>query len=296
MKILKTKTDKNVLKKKTFKQSRNWCFTDFKLLDFNKIWNEYRDIIRYICVGEEICPKTKKKHYQGWIQFVNKKRMSRVKNILNSKEIHLEPCRGNEIDNNKYCQKEGKHSTFGKYIIQGQRTDLEEIKKMIDNSVPMLEVANNYFSDYIRYFRGLERYQEMVQKNKTKMFRKIKTTLIMGPTGCGKTRKAVESCSSYYKITGSSLKWFDGYDGEKTLIIDEYANDLKITTLLNILDGYQLRLPVKGGFTYANWTRVFITTNLKELHSKANLAHQDALFRRIDECDNMWITDASMIR
>ena len=27
------------------------------------------------------------------------------------------------------------------------------------------------------------------------------------------------------------------------------------------LDGYQLRLPIKGGHTYAYWNKVYITTN-----------------------------------
>ena len=59
-------------------QSRNWCFTDFELLNFEQIYEENKDLIRYICVGNEICPKTKKKHKQGWIQFINKKRMNGV--------------------------------------------------------------------------------------------------------------------------------------------------------------------------------------------------------------------------
>jgi len=64
-------------------------------------------------------------------------------------------------------------------------------------------------------------------------------------------------------------------------VIDEYANQVKITRLLGILDGHLLRLNMKGTFGYANWDLVIITTNLDVLHSKANPLHQDALERRI---------------
>jgi hypothetical protein len=87
-----------------------------------------------------------------------------------------------------------------------------------------------------------------------------------------------------FKISGDALQWWDGYDGEKSILIDEYDNQIPITRLLNLLDGYHLRLPVKGGFTYAAWTKVIITTNLNplELHPNAKQQHRAALHRRIN--------------
>jgi len=38
-------------------QSRNWCFTDFKNIElefYKNIFEEHKDIIRYICIGVEI--------------------------------------------------------------------------------------------------------------------------------------------------------------------------------------------------------------------------------------------------
>ena len=55
------------------KRCRNWCFTSFEKIHVKKIYEDQKDIIRYICVGDEICPKTGKKHYQGWLQLVNPK-------------------------------------------------------------------------------------------------------------------------------------------------------------------------------------------------------------------------------
>ncbi len=114
-----------------FTQSRNWCFTDFDLLDWSKIFKREEDI-RYICWGLETCPQTKKKHYQGWIQIDKKKRLGGMKKVCQSKKLHLEACRGTEGQNEKYCQKDNLYKKEGEFTTQGKRTDLDELKKIID--------------------------------------------------------------------------------------------------------------------------------------------------------------------
>lgn len=264
-------------------QSRNYCFSDFQLLDIKKIYENYSDIIRYVCWGKEVCPKTLRDHYQGWIQFINKKRFNGAKKIFGCNKIHIESCYGNEFDNDKYCKKDGKYQSIGQFISQGYRSDIEQIKNKIDNGGTMLECANDNFQLYLQYGRGLKEYKNMVDKKKRKAFRKVNVKVYSGSTGTGKTRRAMDQKKDVFKITGSSLDWWDGYEGEEIIVIDEYNNDVPITKMLNILDGYELRLPIKGSFTYANWNKVIITTNLdmNEIHPCAKSEHKKALFRRI---------------
>lgn len=266
------------------KQARNYCFTDFELLRWEHIFETHKDKIRYVCWGTEKCPSTHKVHYQGWIQFHTKRTLGGVKKIVNSKKIHLESCRGSEFDNEKYCKKDGNYKSLGKFIKQGQRTDLEKIYQDIKEGKKLEDIWNDEdgFKTYCQYRNGIKDAKEHFDKVNRKEFRKVKVNYCFGPTGTGKTRYAMKH-KDVFKIHGSELNWFDGYDGEKTLVIDEYANDIKITKLLGLLDGYQLRLPIKGGFTYANWNKVIITSNLnpKELHNLANDIHRTALFRRI---------------
>lgn len=263
------------------KQARNYCFTDFQLLDLETIYNENKDIVRYICWGEEVCPSTKKKHNQGWIQFFNKKRFGGVKRLFGCKKIHIEACYGNEFKNDKYCKKDNKFKQLGKFVTQGQRTDLEDIKKNIIKGAKLKNVMNDHFETYCRYRNGIKDFYQVTQKEISKKWRDIKVEYVWGSTGTGKTRYAMKEAQ--YKITGDALQWWDGYENEKTILIDEYDNNIPITQMLNILDGYHLRLPVKGGFTYAHWNRVIITSNLSPdmLHTNAKEAHRDALFRRI---------------
>ena len=263
-------------------RSRNYCFTDFKLLDLKTLYNDYKDIIRYICWGEELCPKTNKKHYQGWIQFYNPKRFNGVKKLFD-KSTHIEACRGNEYNNDKYCKKDNKFQQYGKFISQGQRTDLENIKLNIDKGLSKKEVIDSNFETYCRYRNGINDYINIKEQENRSKFREVTTEFIYGKTGTGKTKYGM--AHSQYKITGDNLQWWDGYNGETSILIDEYDNNIPITKLLNILDGYKLRLPIKGGFTYANWHNVIITSNLtkNELHPNAKPQHREALFRRINK-------------
>ncbi len=272
----KTMTKSNKTTKRV--RSRNWCFTDFELINFQEIYTMYKDIIRYICWGVETCKKTQKKHHQGWIQLMNPKDMMPVKRLLGGK-CHLEKMNGSEYQNEKYCKKDGKYTHVGKFVSQGQRSDIESIKKTLDEGGTMYEVAQDHFGDYIRYHKGFERYKELVDQKNSKEFRKVEVIIHRGPTNSGKTREAV--ANSEFLISGDSLNWWDGYQGEKSITIDEYSNQVNVTQMLRFLDGYQCRLAIKGGFTYARWTKVFITTNLEELHINAKQEHQDAFERRI---------------
>ncbi|RYQ44121.1 replication protein [Bifidobacterium pseudolongum subsp. globosum] len=54
---------------------------------------------------------------------------------------------------------------------------------------------------------------------------------------------------------------FDGYQGEATLILDEFDGTLPLSLLLNVLDGYRLELPARYSNRLAKYTRVIIISN-----------------------------------
>lgn len=264
-------------------QARNYCFTDFELLKWGDIYAENKDIIRYICWGEEVCPSTKKKHYQGWIQFYNKKRLGGIKRMCRSKKIHLEACYGNEYDNQKYCTKDGAYTALGKFITQGHRSDLEDIQISIKDGNKIKDIMDNHFETYCKYRNGIIDYKKECDKERAKEERKVEVIILSGTTGTGKTMAAMKEAT--YKIDACTLNWWDGYEGDKCICIDDYDNDVNITRMLTLLDRYTVRLPIKGGFTYAMWDKVYITTNLKkeEIHCRAKERHIKAFWRRVTE-------------
>jgi len=122
--------------KKRDSLAKRWCFTDF--IDKYKSEEERKSflvpklsspqIIDRSIVGREICPETKKIHYQGYIEFNTKKRMKQVKDYLASSFIHVEICKGNRDDNVEYCGKDGDividYTKNPKHIYSEQELDL----------------------------------------------------------------------------------------------------------------------------------------------------------------------------
>jgi len=219
--------------------------------------------------------------------------MAGIKKLFNDNTVHIEKRKGTREEARDYCKKDNKYIETGKWIKgQGHRTDLESFVQDLQDGKKLSEVMLDQPALYCQYRNGLKDIAASVIKKKTTEFRKLEVVLITGPTGTGKTREAMKEAT--YRIQGTQLNWWQDYDAEDCICIDEYSNDVKITELLNFLDGYQLRLNVKGSHTYANWRKVYITTNLKlnEIHKEAKQAHRDALFRRITTIKDLWPNDA----
>jgi len=258
---------------------RNWAFTDFELIDWESVFKA-DDNIRYVCFGEEKCPESGRTHYQGWLQLEKPRRLSTLKKQTN-KTIHFEGCRGTEFDNEKYCTKDGSYQSFGQFKTQGFRTDLTGIFEQIESGAPLYDVAKANPQLFCQYRNGINQFKSMSDDKTCPAWRDVEVVVICGSTGTGKTREAMKEAT--FKINGSELQWWDGYDNDEVICIDEYDTDVSITKILNILDGYKLRLPIKGGFTYAKWKKVYITSNvrLNDWHSQAKQEHRNALYRRI---------------
>ncbi len=89
---------------------------------------------------------------------------------------------------------------------------------------------------------------------------------IYGPTGSGKSRRAHRESEalcpgSVLWLPDQSLRWFDGYNGHKGLVLDDFTGDAELPFLLRLLDRYPLKVPIKGGFMEFVGRIVWITSN-----------------------------------
>ena len=85
-------------------RSRAWCCTIFNLEEYPPL--AARDDILTLVVGEEICPDTKRVHYQGYVRFNNVVRGAALKKLAPTS--HWEVRRGSEDQAIAYCRKDGK--------------------------------------------------------------------------------------------------------------------------------------------------------------------------------------------
>lgn len=84
---------------------------------------------------------------------------------------------------------------------------------------------------------------------------------LCGPTGCGKTRTAFSESEPLVPwISGSSLKWFDGYSDQEVAVFDDFRKEMcSFAWFLRLLDRNPVCPEVKGGHCYFNPRVIYIT-------------------------------------
>lgn len=248
----------------TQERSRNVMFTVFAsqtepllLLD-PEAWPG----IRYCVYQRELCPTTNREHFQGYAEFDAPVRWPTVQSWPGMETAHLEARLKSQRHAIRYCTKEETRIegpwTWGEAANQGARTDLAQVKRRLDEGASMAEIAQEHFSDFVRYERGFASYRRMVGLRRTwpTLF-----TIIVGPTRTGKTRRAWELAGpeAYSK---NKTAWWDGYDQQENVVWDEfYGSCCPFTELLQILDRYPYAVNQKGKTTEFVARHIYFTTN-----------------------------------
>jgi len=134
--------------------------------------------------------------------------------------------------------------TYGEEPQQGKRSDLDEVKRLIDGGATVESIADSHFADWCRYRQSFKEYSLL---RSPKRNWQTTVTVYWGPSGCGKTRRAAyEAGPDAYWLnnTGGNVLWWDGYDGQETLVIDEFYGWIKYTDMLRIIDRYPYAVQV----------------------------------------------------
>lgn len=116
---------------------------------------------------------------------------------------------------------------------------------------------------YCQYKSGVEKLMQRKEQNLPR--KPMKVTWVYGPTGTGKTYWCVEQAKllygdDYWTTAPGDLKWFDGYCGQRCVIIDDFRKgDCKFAFLLRLFDQYRLSVQVKGGFVMFTPEHIYVT-------------------------------------
>lgn len=196
-------------------------------------------------------------HLQGYIEFKSKKRFETVRGLLPGCNIQMRIATGEQAAN--YCKKDGKFKEFGKIEEPepGKRNDLNEVKEMATTKGMKYVVANYNWQQ----IKVAEKFLEYCQKPRDF---KPETFYLFGESGNGKTRiansiLALDPEDTYCKSEAS--KWFNGYSGQTTVILDDFRPSwMSFTDLITLLDRYQRQVETKGGFREFRAKRIIITS------------------------------------
>ncbi len=250
-------------------RARLWSFTRNKRDDEQSLpapWSELPTGATWLFFQQE---KAARPHYQGVVHFKNPLRRSGVAALLGGGGIHLEISRGSAEDNKTYCSKQATREEgtdpweLGQMPQQGKRTDVDSAVETIREE-GYTAAAINHPTVFIKYPNGMKEYASVIQRvARGQDYRPPEILVLIGPTDCGKTTLAYTIPTKGGKVYDKPLDdhWFDGYDGESTILLDEFYGQLKFSLILKLLDGWPMRRQVKGSMVTLSNSRWVITSN-----------------------------------
>jgi len=221
------------------------------------VWNDVKYAIWQYEVGESGTP-----HFQGYVMFTKK---FSIKQLVESLPhgIHWAPRRGSHAQARDYASKADTRVhgpwTCGEEPKQGERTDLAAVAEYVKDHT-MAEVAEEFPVSFMRYSRGIQEY-----KNITTPDRSTHTQLIIywGPPLTGKSTRVRELWPDAYwlKRARSGEPWWDGYDGQATVIIDEFYGWIGVDTMSRLIDFTPMQVEHKGKSVKFTSERIVILSN-----------------------------------
>ena len=228
----------------------------------------------------EVCPETGRTHVQGYAEFSKPCRFQYAQAVLSIANAHCSARQKTREACVKYCTKEATRAAdtvpvilglcaeqaVGEYKSrQGKRTDISAMVDLIKSGKRAYDCLEHDPDTFVKYSRGMQEVRRIVQqKQATQIRTNLRVEVHWGEAGAGKTRYVYDKHgveNVFTLVADNGACWFDGYEGQPVLLIDDFKGWIPYSMLLKLLDIYPLRSPVKGSFTYAAWTHVYITSN-----------------------------------
>lgn len=216
---------------------------------------------KYLVIGKEKGSKKGVPHLQAYVWWNAGKTRSDMKRLLPG--WWFEPAKGNALQNQKYCTKDGDYYEEGTPPAQGRRTDLLIVAEAVDDGTGMYEISREHPETYIKYHRGIEKYKALKYQDRNPNF-PPKVVWMWGAAGVGKTAEAVRYNESYYIKDGT--QWWDGYEQQKVIIIDDFDGKWPYRDFLRLLDRYPYQGQYKGGYIKINSPVIIITCEYPPRH------------------------------
>lgn len=258
------------VKAKEMQQSpaKHWCFT----------WNDQdgvfsnEDIARFLAsscdylVFQEEKGENGTKHYQGYAEFLKPQRLSSLQKLTAPHRPHWEKRRGSRDQARDYAMKEDTRvngpwepvKPYAKEGQRGKRRDLEAIAKMVRDGHTDEEIFDAHPGACLQYIGQVQKVRHIFKPVRTQ---DLKVVLLYGPPGAGKTKRFWDQFPAGWSVPVGKDLWFTGYQGQPDVLIDDFAGNIGLTQLLQILDRYVVSLPTKGSHVWWCPHNIVMTTN-----------------------------------
>lgn len=218
-------------------------------------------------------------HWQIIVVFSKKVRRGRVKEVFG--EVHCEATKGELA--NEYVWKEDTR-------VEGTQFELGSLPMNRNNEKDWEKIwdcAKRGAIEEIPADIRLRSYNNIKKIEKdyaapSAIEREIK--VFWGPTGTGKSRRAWDEAGPNAFPKDPCTKFWDGYQGQEHVVIDEFRGQIGISHVLRWFDRYPTIIENKGGATVFKARKVWITSNLHpgSWYPDLDAATYQALERRLN--------------
>lgn len=236
---------------------KSWVFTINNYTDDDVNQVKALPCQRMTC-GYEV-GKSGTPHLQGAVTFKQTHRKGVVCKLLGGRAWVKKM--GGTWEDQEYTVKEGRVCRLFECSQQGNRTDLEQFRDAIKRKCDDEELFEKHLECVAKYPRLESRLRRYYAGKQSGHFRQLEVVVLWGKAGTGKTRAAFED-GAFLVPKSENYKWWNGYEGQRTICLNDFYGDMKWTKFLDILDGYPMQVEVKGDMVHAEWTKVYITSNV----------------------------------
>ncbi len=269
-------------------RGRCWCFTvnNYNDDDLGALRRLQSDTeVRYVVAQQELS-ESGTNHLQGYVEFFRPRRLGLVRKLI-SPRVHWEKRCGTQADAIAYCKKVDTRVVDGVRIEFGtparSKISVDLVGSVLAGS-SMKDLALDYPVQFMRNSGGIKALKEQIVDPRTWSMEII---VLWGPTGTGKTMTAWQRWPEAYSVSWpvGGTWWWQDYDGEETVICDEFASQIKLPTMLRFLDRTPFRVFYKGGSTQFRSKRIVLISNFDPVlwYAKGAAVGLDALKRRLVE-------------
>lgn len=289
-------------------EAKHWCFTwndaDDKLT-YEDVIDKLAEHCDYLVFQQEVGEEGTK-HYQGYAEFTKAKRLSAIQKLTTPHRPHWEKRKGTRDQARDYAMKKdtrvdgpweaGQKPWSAKSGKRGERTDLEAVAKMVQDGATDEEIFNEHPAVTLKYLNNVQKVRFIFKPTRTN---DLSVSLLYGPPGTGKTRMFYDTFPTGWAVPVGKDLWFTGYQGQRAVLIDDFAGNIGLTQLLQILDRYPVQLPTKGAHVWWCPDNIVVTTNCHPCNWYEYKERQDsyaALERRFTEVHVFTLEDGNSVR
>lgn len=258
--------------------SRNWCFTlnNPQVEESPETWPQETLERVKLCLYQLEMGKEGTLHYQGYLEMEQPIRLSGLKKLL--PRAHLEKRKGSRLQALKYCSKEESRLGDPRLLYKGAwdnyseeyeslltsgrkkesnvQEELSLVKSKLQEGSSLIEIAEQHFHLWVKYFRAFEKYTTMITEPRN---HSVEVFVLQGPTGTGKSKWCMDTYPDAYWKQRSN--WWDGYFKHKVVVLDEFYGWIPFDLLLRLCDRYPLLVESKGGQIQMVADTIVLTTN-----------------------------------